>query len=207
MAASSASACSGERTLCAQLCTVVTPALSASASAEPHAAIAVFGRHEPAEPVADREISDRGNVGAHERPEQAGPQVPVRVDEARHADHAAAVDDLRLRRIDLGRDRDDRAVAHMHVAGREIGDLRVHGQHGGAADDELAARRQRRARALGGARGRRWARSSCGVASSAPSAVAPLSIVRRLIGCCVIVVPPVSILSVVGVSIVRTRAV
>ena len=31
MAASSASPCSGLRTLCAQLCTVVTPALSASA--------------------------------------------------------------------------------------------------------------------------------------------------------------------------------
>ena len=67
----------------------------------------------------------------------------MRVDEARHADHAAAFDHLRLRRIDLRRDRDDRTVAHMHVAGREIADLGVHRQNGGAADHELAARRQR----------------------------------------------------------------
>ena len=53
------------------------------------------------------------------------------------------VDDARSRRGDLRRDRDDRAVAHVHVAAREIADRRVHRQHGGAADDELAARRQR----------------------------------------------------------------
>ncbi len=46
-------------------------------------------------------------------------------------------------------DRDDGAVAHVHVADCEIAELRVHGQHVGAADDELAARRQFRGRALG----------------------------------------------------------
>ena len=122
--------------------------------AEDDGAVAVLRRHELTQAVAHRKVAELVDIGADERPEQAGPEMPVGVDEARHADHAAAFDDLRLRRIDLGRDRDDRTVAHMHVAGREIVDLRVHGQHGGAADDELATRRQRRGRPLRRSRGR-----------------------------------------------------
>ena len=123
--------------------------------AEDDGAVAVLRRHELAQAVAHREIAELVDVGPDERPEQAGPEMPMGVDEARHADHAAAFDDLRLRRVDLRRDRDDRAVAHMHVAGREIVDLGVHGQHGGAADHELAARRQRCAGAFCGPRRRR----------------------------------------------------
>jgi hypothetical protein len=69
---------------------------------------------------------------------------------ARHGDHAAAVPDYHIRRLDTRPDRDNRTVAHMHVACREITEARIHGQHGGATDDKLAARWQRgcRPRAL-----------------------------------------------------------
>jgi hypothetical protein len=68
----------------------------------------------------------------------------VRIDEARHADHAAAIHDLDIRQLDPGSDRDDRAVAHVHVARSEIPDARVHGQHVRCTNDEFAARRQGR---------------------------------------------------------------
>ena len=45
-----------------------------------------------------------------------------------------------------------RSVTDMHVAGGEVGHGRIHGEHGDAADDELAACGQRRARRAGGAR-------------------------------------------------------
>ena len=87
--------------------------------AEPDAAVAVLGHHELAQPIAHREVADRIDIGAHERTEERRPQVPVRVDDARHADHAVCVDRSRPR-IEPRPDRDDRAVAHMHVAAREI---------------------------------------------------------------------------------------
>jgi hypothetical protein len=80
--------------------------------------------------------------------------MPVRVDEARHADGAAALDDLNIRQVDARADRDDRAVAYMHVAGFEISEARIHRQHGCAADDEFGTRRQRRGGAGGNARAR-----------------------------------------------------
>ena len=76
------------------------------------------------------------------------------IDEARHADHAVAGDHLRLRGIDLGGDRDNGTVAHVHVTARKIGNLGVHREHVGAADDEFATRRQLRDRALHGPRRR-----------------------------------------------------
>ena len=68
--------------------------------------------------------------------------MPMRVDEPRHADHAAAVDDLDIGQIDAWSHRDDRAIAHVHVARPKISDIGVHGQHGGTTDDEFAAVRE-----------------------------------------------------------------
>jgi hypothetical protein len=65
-----------------------------------------------------------------------------------------ALDDLDIGQIAAWPDRDDRTVAHVHVARREISDAGVHSQHGGPTDHEFAARRQRR----GWARGRSRAR-------------------------------------------------
>ena len=91
--------------------------------------------------------------------------MEMRIDEARDADHPGAVDDLSRGRLDPLGDGDDRAVADMHVAAGEVGHGRIHGEHGGAADDELAARRQRRARRCGIARSlceERARRERCG---------------------------------------------
>ena len=75
--------------------------------------------------------------------------------------------------LTLCRHRDDRAVAHMNVAGRQVADRRVHRQHIGAADHELAARR-RRPGCRAPARQRRAATSPRRV-----NAVVPSRIVRR----------------------------
>src|SRR5262249_22295494 len=91
-------------------------------------------------------------VDPDERPARGGPQVPVRVDEPRHADHAAAVERLRAARGEALRHRYDRAVAHVHVAALEVAELRIHGEYGGAADKEFSAGRQRL---------RRTARAGC----------------------------------------------
>jgi len=48
-------------------------------------------------------------------------------------------------------DGDDRPVTDVHVAGRQVGHGRLHGEHGGAADEQLAACGQRRARHVGAA--------------------------------------------------------
>ena len=155
MAASSASACSGERTLCAQLCTVVHAGAQRFGDAEHARAVAVLRRHELAQAVAHREIAELVDVGADERPEQAGPQMPVRVDEARHADHAAAVDDLRLRRIDLRpRPRRSRRRAHARRRSRDRrswGPWSARWRRGSRTRRAAAASR----RALCGSRGRR----------------------------------------------------
>ena len=74
------------------------------------------------------------------------------VDEAGHADHAGRVEDGKPGRVDVLGHGDDGAVSHVHVAAREIADLGIDGQHGGAADDELAAGRQRPAGPRGEAR-------------------------------------------------------
>ena len=106
----------------------------------------------------------------------------MRLDQSRHADHAAAVDHLGAGRGHVGGNRDDRAVAHMHVAARQIADARVHRQHVGAAHDELAARGQR---AGPGALRERTA----GRRLAAPSAVAAASTARRLIVLLLMIAP------------------
>ena len=72
--------------------------------------------------------------------------MPVGVDETGHADRALAVDDLRARRLNARRHRDDDAVAHVHVAACKIADLVIHREDVGAAHNEFAARGQRRGR-------------------------------------------------------------
>src|SRR5262249_9175026 len=134
--------------------------------AEHDAAIAVLRREELPQTVAHGEVTDFVDIGPDKRPEETCPKVPMRVDEARHTDHAAALHDLNVRQVDPWSDRDDGAVAHMYVT-RFVPEIRVHRQHGGAADDEFAARRQRCGR-----RGRRsrarllteklvWCRNQC----------------------------------------------
>jgi hypothetical protein len=110
--------------------------------AEPDAAVAVVAHHQRPEPRGDGEVAALGHVGPDVGAEQAGPEVPVGVDEARHADRAAGVDDLRTARIEPGADRDDGAVADADVARGEIAEARVHGEDGGPADHQVAARRQ-----------------------------------------------------------------
>ena len=65
--------------------------------------------------------------------------MEMSIHEAGNADHARAVDDLCGRRLDPRGDCDDRPVTDMHVAGGEVGHGRIHGEHGDAADEELAA--------------------------------------------------------------------
>ena len=77
---------------------------------------------------------------ARETAKQRVPHVPVGFDQARHDDHAAAVD-LLAAACDVLADGHDRAVAHMHRAARDVAE-RVHRHHIGVGNGELAARRQ-----------------------------------------------------------------
>jgi hypothetical protein len=63
----------------------------------------------------------------------------MRIDEARDADHARAVDDLRRWSLDLLGDSDDGPVSDMHVATCEVRHGGIHGEHGGAADKQFSA--------------------------------------------------------------------
>ena len=128
------------------------PAAIASTARETGRAIVVLRLHQRTETRRHREVAERRNVGADEQAERRGPHVHMRIDESRDADHPGAVDHLSRGRLDPLGDGDDRAVADMHVAAGEVGHGGIHGEHGGAADDELAARRQRRARRCGIAR-------------------------------------------------------
>ena len=94
-----------------------------------------------ADPDGGREISFLRIVGTDDQPQRGAPQMPMRIDEARHDDHVAAVDHLRAGSIDVGADGDNRAVANMHVAAGQIAEVRVHRQDMAAAHDEFAARR------------------------------------------------------------------
>ena len=69
----------------------------------------------------------------------------------------------RARRVELGSDRDDGAVAHMHVAVGDVAGVALHGHDVGVADDEVAARGQSRRPA------RRWpCGAGLGAANAAP---------------------------------------
>ena len=125
---------------------------------QPHAARIVFGGEHRAEDTAIRKIAGFLVIARHVARRRA-PHMPMRFDEARHCDHGLAVDDLRVRRIERAADRDDRTVAYMEIAARQIADRRIHRQHISAADHELAALRQRaRRRRCRGRRRRRGGR-------------------------------------------------
>jgi hypothetical protein len=64
--------------------------------------------------------------------------MPMGVDETRNDDGVGCIDDLRARRRDAGRHRDNSLSLDQHVALREIADLTVEA-HDGAALDENAA--------------------------------------------------------------------
>ena len=106
---------------------------------ETDGAIAVLRLHQRSEACGHREIAERGNVGADKKAEQGVPQMEMSIDEAGNADHARAVDDLCGWRLDHRGDRDDRPFADMHVASGEVGHGWIHGEDGGAADEQLAA--------------------------------------------------------------------
>jgi len=112
-------------------------------NAEPHADIGVLRRAKTADAQAGREVTLLGIVGTDDQPQRGAPQMPMRVDEARHYDHVAAVDHLRIGSIDVGADGDDCAVADMHIAAGQVAEVCVHRQDVAAAHNEFAARRQR----------------------------------------------------------------
>ncbi len=78
-----------------------------------------------------------GIVTPHQRAHGAVPQVPVRVHETRQHDHVPRVDFKRAGRLKTGADRDDRAIAHMHVGAGQFPQRGVHGEHMATTDDEF----------------------------------------------------------------------
>ena len=64
--------------------------------------------------------------------------MPVGLDKARHDDHVGAVDDLDARCRDRAPYRHDRAIAHVHVADRQVERGGIHGEHMAATQDEFA---------------------------------------------------------------------
>ena len=64
--------------------------------------------------------------------------MPMRVDEAGHADHTLAVDHMRARRVHICRHRDNCAVAHVHIAARQVADRIIHRQNVRAAHHKFS---------------------------------------------------------------------
>jgi hypothetical protein len=60
--------------------------------AEPDADIGILRRHVLPEAGGDRENAQLADIRSDKGPQHADPQVPVGIDEARHADQAATVD-------------------------------------------------------------------------------------------------------------------
>ena len=108
---------------------------------QPHAGVMIARRKMAAQRVGHRKVTALGIVNAHHRAQQTGPQMPVRLDKTRHADHTRAVDHRRRRCGDIARHGTDGAITH--IAAREIAEGSVHGQHVGAAYQKLATRGQR----------------------------------------------------------------
>ena len=107
---------------------------------EPRALVDVVRRAQFAEQQRGAEIAVVGLLARHAA-EQRVPHVPVRLDQARQHDHAAAVDGPRARRVEVLSDRDDDAVAHVNVAILDVAVL-LHRHHIGFADDDVAACRE-----------------------------------------------------------------
>ncbi len=107
---------------------------------EPRALEDVVRRHLLAEARDGREIT-LFRLVARETAIERVPHVPVGLDQARHDDHAVAVD-LLPAALDVLADRDDLAVLHVHGAARDVAERGVHGHDVRVDDGELAARRQ-----------------------------------------------------------------
>ena len=114
--------------------------------AEPGAPVGILGLIMRAILRGNGKVAEPGIVVAYERPADVGPVMPVRIDQAWHADHASPVDHLGAGRRYPGSDRDDRAAAHVHVAARKVAKAAIQRQHVGAPHDKLAARWQRAGR-------------------------------------------------------------
>ena len=71
--------------------------------------------------------------------------MPVGIDKPRHTNHAARVDHLRAADVERRRHGDDLAATHMHIARDQITDAWINRQHGGTANHEFPAHRQRTA--------------------------------------------------------------
>ncbi len=66
------------------------------------------------------------SASARDVPQDALPDVPVRVDESRHHDHRRGVDDLRLADVEVGAYRDDLRAVDQDVGAPEVADLPIH---------------------------------------------------------------------------------
>ena len=155
MAGSSASACSGRADIVRPVVHGGDAGAQGFGEAEPHAAIAVLRRRRAgrggwspgSSRARDRRCATNGRNRLVHRCQCVSTKPGMQIMPRPSMTCALGGVDPRRRRRRSRR----RARARRR---REIADAGVHGQHGGAADDELAARRQRRGRAGGGSRGR-----------------------------------------------------
>jgi hypothetical protein len=113
---------------------------------EPGALEDVVRAHLLAEARDGREIAVLRLV-AREAAVERVPHVPMGFDQARHDDHAGAVD-LPSAAFDVFADRDDFTVLHVHRSAHDIAERAVHRHHIGVREGELAARRQPRRAAV-----------------------------------------------------------
>ena len=111
--------------------------------AEAHRTVTILGTIIFAEPRRHGEIAVARVIRADNGPKKTCPEMPMRIDEAGYAQHTGAINDLGAGRFQVVADRNDDAIAHMHVAIIEFGEVRVHCQHFRAADHELVAGWQR----------------------------------------------------------------
>jgi hypothetical protein len=113
------------------------------------------------------------------------------LDQTRQHDHALTVDGGRPLHIELWSDRDDCAVAHLHVTSSDVAGVALHGHNKGVADDEMSALRQ----ALGGRRqrltrcGKRRERSSAAQNAAAAEVMSDHGCLSEFTSC----IPAVSI--------------
>ena len=101
--------------------------------------------------VARREdLAERGGHGkiavlrivARHITQQRRPHMPVSIDQARHDDEAARVDQLGSGSGEISTNVDDRAVVEMHIAAGNISLAGLHGHDIAAADENVSTRGQ-----------------------------------------------------------------
>ena len=122
------------------------PGIDRLRGGEPRALKDVVSVHLLAEARDGREVAFLRLV-AGEAAKERVPHVPMGLDQARHDDHAGAVDPLPAA-LHVLADRDDLAVPDVDRPARDIAKRAVHGHHKGITDSELAARRQLRRPAI-----------------------------------------------------------